>query len=126
MAAIFAPGVQWLAGLTWFGGCMALASHRYKQPYERFVAAQALAVVSGAAAIGVGYVYGVPSLQEIGGTFLAAWALERFIELPWKRTNYAWMCLSLAALLFVGAQFMERHPAYFLGVGGVEALEAAL
>ncbi len=67
-------------------------------------------------ALYVGAVYGPESLMEVGGTFLALYLLEKFFELPWRRHGFAWMCLALAGLLYLGASFAEGHPQYFIGL----------
>jgi len=114
--ALFRPAATWLGGLTWFGGCLGLASRHYRQSKARFWGAQVLAVGTVTAALFVGSVYGLGGLQEVGGTFLAAYLLEKFFEIPWRREGYVWMCLSLAGILYVGASFAENHPQYFLGL----------
>ncbi len=117
---IFQPGAALLGGAAWFGGCLALASKHYSKRRRRdpgrWLFAQALAVISGVIALYVGAVYGPESLMEVGGTFLALYLLEKFFELPWRRHGFAWMCLALAGLLYLGASFAEGHPQYFIGL----------
>lgn len=114
---VFQPGATLLGGLTWFGGCLALASRRYKQRRERWVMAQALALGTALVALYLGSVYApLDGLREAGGTFLAAYLLEKFFEIPWRRSGYAWMCLLLAGILYAGASFAEAHPQYFIGI----------
>lgn len=116
LVEVFRPAATWLGGLTWFAGCLALSSKRYRQAPERFWLAQLLSIVTVTAAIFVGSVYELGGLQEAGGTFLVIYLLEKFFEIPWRKEGYVWMCLSLAGLLYFGASIAEQYPQYFLGL----------
>lgn len=114
--AVFQPGALALCGTVYLSGCLVLSSRHYPQRGRAFVLHQLLALGSAAAAVVLGTVAGLDHLQEAGGTFFAAYLLEKFFEIPWKRAGYAWMCLALAGVLCAGAAFAERHPELFFGL----------
>jgi hypothetical protein len=118
---VFQPGVFWLCGLVYAVSCLTLSCKYYNSATSpnswggRYLIMQLVAIASGFAAIYIGSVYQIGVLQEIGGTFLALYLLEKFFELPWNKDVWAWAALSLALVLYGAATFAEAHPQYFLG-----------
>ena len=112
---VFAPGVFWICGVAYAGSCMTLASRHYGSLDFGYLAGQIIAIMSGVAAIYLGSVYNIPNLQEIGGSFLALYLIEKFFDLPWNKDHWALVSLAFAGLLYAGVRFAETHPQYFLG-----------
>ena len=83
---IFAPAAYLVGSFVGFLGLLILASRPYswggsstltgKYLFSNFV----LMPVFGIGAVFVGYTYGIPELQKVGGTFFALWAVEKYVE----------------------------------------------
>ena len=110
---LFRPGVMWIGTFVYFLGLLIMTSKFYSTDV-RYVCAQLLMIASGIAAISLGTIYQIPTLQRIGGTLFYLYAIEKYFEIPWGETSWAWITLIFSGLLYGGALFAQAHPSYFL------------
>ena len=110
---LFRPGGMWIGTFVYFLGLLIMASKFYSKDVQ-YVCAQLLMIASGIAAISIGTIYQIPTLQRIGGTLFYLYAIEKYFEIPWGETSWAWITLIFSGLLYGGALFAQAHPAYFL------------
>ena len=119
--AVFKPGVFWVAGVVYAGGLMTLSCRYYygkSQSWPNWLFWQIVAVASGIGALYVGNVYGVQLdstvLQEIGGTFLGIYMIQKVAEVPWNADYWPWIALVIGVGGYYAVSFAAAHPAYFL------------
>jgi hypothetical protein len=117
---VFQYGVFWLAGLVFAGSLLALSCRHYykKQNLANWLLWQVITITCGIFALYLGHVYAVELdstvLQEIGGTFLAIYMIEKVVELPWDFKHWPWIALLIGVGGYYAVGFAASHPAYFL------------
>lgn len=116
----FRAGMGFLGAFVYLLGLLILSSKHYarqgwsvEQRRLRYVAMQALTIVSSVAAIYFGSVFQVETLLGISGTFLYLFLLEKYYELPWRGIGWAWALLGTGGLLYGFALFAQAHPEWF-------------
>jgi hypothetical protein len=118
---VFKPGAFWLAGLVYTGGLLTLS---YRYYYKESIATpmwllwQTVAVLSGVGAMFLGHTYasymGTTVLQEIGGSFLSLYLIQKITEIPWNLEYWPWLALGAALACYGAVSFASKHPDYFL------------
>lgn len=117
---VFKPGAFWLAGLVYAGGLTTLSCRYY---YKGEVTAawffwQVIALASGVGALFLGHSYasfmGTTVLQEIGGSFLGLFLIQKVSEIPWNFDYWPWLALMAAFACYGAVSFASKHPEYFL------------
>jgi hypothetical protein len=98
---------------VYFLGILILASKWYFEDL-RYLLMQVICVASGVLALWLGSVYGMPMLLGIGGTLFYLYIIEKYYEIPWECTGWAWSLLGLAGILYGFAVFAQAHPQYFI------------
>jgi len=115
---VFRTGVMFIGTFVYFIGLLILSSKWYsgfegKISIHWFMM-QLLMIASGIAAISVGSIFEVGTLQKIGGTLFYLYAIEKYFEIPWGKTSWAWVTLFFAGLLYLGSLFASANPTYFI------------
>jgi hypothetical protein len=65
-------------------------------------------------ALFIGAFWNISVIQEIGGTYLLIYVLEKYIEsFNWRR-GWAWALLGLGLLLYGMALLINTYPQFFL------------
>ena len=118
---LFQYGVFWLAGAAFAGSLLTLSCRYYYGPNQNWLNWffwQVVAVSCGIGALYVGHVYAgqldSTVLQEIGGTFLAIYLIEKVCELPWDFDHWPIIALIIGIGGYYAVDFAASHPAYFL------------
>lgn len=118
---LFRPGLQFLGSFVYFLALLILGSKFYWKWFSTgrnlFWPMQAVVIVSGVAALYLGSVFGMGALLGVGGTFFYIYLLEKYFEIPWNGSSWAWCLLGLAGILYGLVMFAQRHPQYFLFYG---------
>jgi hypothetical protein len=119
--AVFKPGIYWVAGTIYAAGLLTLSCRYYyaeSQSWPNWAFWQVMAVTSGIGALYLGHVYGAQLdstvLQEIGGTFLAVYLIEKLCELPWSLKHWPWLALAVGVGGYFAVKFAAARPDYFL------------
>jgi len=111
---VFRTGVMFVGSFTYFIGMLIMSSKYYTENFLHYLIMQAMMILSGAGALVVGTLHHIETLQQIGGTLFYLYALEKYFEIPWGATSWAWITLFLSGLLYAGALFAQANPTYFL------------
>jgi hypothetical protein len=115
---IFREGMAFFGTLVYFLGILIMSSKWWGDSYHRFGPfywfMQVVCVASGVAAIWLGSVFGLGMLLGIGGTLFYLYIIEKYYELPWEGSGWAWSLLGLAGILYGFAAFAQAHPQYFI------------
>jgi hypothetical protein len=114
-AAVFKPGVFWIGADVYFGALAVLATRYYhRDNFPRFLLWQFISIASGVGALFIGAFWNISVIQEIGGTYLLIYVLEKYIEsFNWRR-GWAWALLGLGLLLYGMALLINTYPQFFL------------
>jgi hypothetical protein len=101
---LFEPATLWLGGLVSFGGLYSLSLKKVSRdgmyPLYNFVA-----IVFMVSAMFVGYAWGIPELQESGGTFLLLFLATKFWEIPIKN-EMVFAFMGMVFTLALGGAFV--------------------
>ncbi|MTJ09828.1 hypothetical protein [Anabaena sp. UHCC 0204] len=112
---IFSPGALFLGAFVYFIGLLILSSKLYRHnDISHYLWLQCLTVISGVLAIFVGSVWQISQLNGIGGTFFFLYLIEKYWELPWNKSSWAWGTLGLGIVLYLSSFVMKQYPQYFL------------
>lgn len=113
--SVFASGLVFMGAFVYYIGLLILSSrlNKYRESWQ-YWSLQGLTICSGIAALLVGSLWQMPTLQGIGGTFFLLYSLEKYYELPWQRQNWAWATLGLALFLYLISLIAKQYPQYFL------------
>ena len=112
---IFSPGALFLGTFVYFIGLLILSSKLYRHNnFNHYLWLQCLTIISGVSAIFVGSVWQISQLNGIGGTFFFLYLIEKYWELPWNKSSWAWATLGLAIVLYLSSFVMKQYPQYFL------------
>jgi len=110
---IFSTGIFFMGSLVYFLGLIIMSSKWYDhESKEHYVWLQILTALSGIAALFIGSVWGIPQLQQVGGTLFFVWTIEKYLELPFKK-RWGWYILGLGVLLYVSSLIMRAYPQFF-------------
>jgi len=111
---LFRTGVMFIGTFVYFIGLLIMASKYYTKNARHYLLMQFLMITSGVAAISVGSIFDITTLQRIGGTIFYLYAIEKYFEIPWGEASWAWITLFFSGLLYGGAWFASANPTYFL------------
>ena len=115
----FTRPLLFLGTFVYFIGMIILTSGLYRGWREKpviFWILQAVAFLSGLAAMFFGPMVEIPFIQAIGGTMLVFWLLEKYVEIaPWTNVfTCAGSLFGFGALLYGFAYFLQKNPEYFI------------
>lgn len=112
----FRPGMEFLGTFGYFLGLIIMASKYYwgRDDYGAYFLTQIAAIISGVAALYLGSVLGMGMLLGVGGTWFYIFVLEKYYEIPWKDSGWAWSLLGLSGILYGMYVFAVKYPEYFL------------
>lgn len=104
---------------VYFIGMLILSSRLYNGRRRNIIGMCLLQVImflSGLGSMFVGPMFGIPFIQEVGGTMFVIWLLEKYVEIaPWKNTTtVAGSLLGFGLLLYGFAYFLQNNPQYFI------------
>jgi len=111
---VFSVGIEYMGSFVYFIGLLILSSKWIEEEYSgHFALMQFIMIGSGIGAMFLGSFWDLGVLRSIGGTFLALWAVEKYIEIvDWE--HWAWGVLGLGLLLYGAGMIAQHHPEYFL------------
>lgn len=112
-AQLFKFGVLFLGSFVYFTGLLIMSSKYYAKTTSSYFLMQIITVASGIAALLLGFIYNIPTLQKIGGTFFFLYFVEKYSELPWDSSSWPWLSLIFGGLLWGAARFASVYPTYF-------------
>ncbi len=112
---IFSSGALFMGTFVYFVGLLILSCKWYRHnDFWQYALLQLVTITSGVLALLIGSVWQIYSLEGIGGTFFFLYLLEKYLELPWQRHNWAWATLGLAVMLYLSSFIIRQYPQYFL------------
>lgn len=117
---VFKAGMLKVGAFVYFTGCLIVSNRYYRRAAHNggvdaeYFLLQLLTIGSGAAALYLGALLGIPALSGIGGTFFALYLVEKYMEIPWQKVGWAWGLLGLSLGLYYLAGFATTHPRYFV------------
>jgi hypothetical protein len=117
---LFEAAIFWLAGTTFASALLTLSSRHYQKTVGvEFLCWQVVSVAAGVVALYVGHVLEArldsAVLQEVGGTFLALFFVEKVSDLPWRARHWPWIALAVGLGGFWAVRFASQYPQFFLG-----------
>jgi len=102
---LFEPATLWLGGLVSFGGLYGLSLKKLSGRDGMYVLYNITAILFTLLAMVTGYVWGIPELQESGGTFLLLYLATKFWEIP-IRNEMAFAFMGMVFALSLGGVFV--------------------
>ena len=104
---------------VYFIGMLILTSRLYSKSSTKksiFWTLQAIAFVSGLAAMFFGPMLELPFMEAVGGTMFVLWLLVKYVEFaPWDRPfSVIGSLLGFGLLLYGFAYFLKTNPEYFI------------
>ena len=118
---VFFEGMNFMGSFVYFLGILIMSSRWYgygswnrKHFDAKYWVMQALCIASCVAAIWLGTVFGMTALLGVGGTLFYLYIIEKYYEIPWKGSGWAWSLLGLAGMLYGFGIFAQSHPQYFI------------
>jgi len=118
---IFEIGLSGWGYFVFYLGILIMSSKWYwwqgkGYKWGEWVIMQLLVIVAGVAALYCGSIYNIDLLLGIGGTFFGLYLIEKWFEIPWKNSGWAWSLLGLSILLYCFISLVQLYPEYFLFV----------
>jgi len=111
----FNAGFVFVGCFVYFLGLLIVGNRWYcHENAVGYLAMILLCIVSGVAALYLGSVYHLPTLLGVAGTFFYIWILEKYYEIPWEGSGWAWSLLGLAGILYGFYAFAIRYPQLFI------------